>query len=158
MGNPGGAIAIVEDAIELAHKRPKSYTDLLLQAYQHLTIYRILAGHFNAAYDAGREMLRRIIGVPANNEARMMGILAMAILAALRGQAPRAARLWGALDAFAARPSSDGTSPGGPIFDQCRALLAKTVASMLDPPEIDRLQLEGRSLSIDMAMTETSLV
>jgi hypothetical protein len=29
---------------------------------------------------------------------------------------------------------------------------------MLDPPEIDRLQLEGRSLSIDMAMTEASLV
>ncbi len=49
-------------------------------------------------------------------------------------------------------------APGGPTFDQCRALLAKTSQAMLDPSEIDRLQLEGRSLSIDMAMAEASLV
>jgi tetratricopeptide (TPR) repeat protein len=158
MGNFDVAIGMLDRIIELANKRPKLYAHLLSEAYPALAIWYILAGNFDAGYSAGREALRRSMGASAHDSARLNGILAMAILAAVRGQAPRAARLLGALDAYADLPSLDGSFPGDPLFDRCRALLDETLHGVLEPRDIERLQLEGRSLSIDMAMAEASKV
>jgi predicted ATPase/DNA-binding XRE family transcriptional regulator len=158
MGNFDAAIDIADATIQLATKQPKLYARLLSEAYPNLAIWHILAGNFDAAYSAGCEALRRSMGTSANDSARLIGILAMANLAAVRGQAPRAALLSGALDAYADMPSLDGSFPGDPVFDQCRALLDETLGDILETGDIERLQLEGRSLSIDMAMAEASKV
>ncbi len=158
MGNFDAAIDIADATIQLATKQPKLYARLLSEAYPNLAIWYILAGNFDAGYSAGREALRRSMGTSANDSARLIGILAMANLAAVRGQAPRAALLSGALDAYADMPSLDGSFPGDPVFDQCRALLDETLGDILETGDIERLRLEGRSLSIDMAMAEASKV
>ncbi len=158
MGNFDVAIVMLDRIIELAAKRPKLYARLLTEAYTSLAICNILAGNFDAAYSAGREAVRRTISEPANREVIMVGILAMTILAAVRGQMARAARLSGALDAYADVPSSDGMSPGGPGIDKCRMLIDEMLRAALEPSVAERLRLEGRSLSIDMAIAEASQV
>jgi predicted ATPase/DNA-binding XRE family transcriptional regulator len=158
MGNFDVAIGMLDNIIKLAAKRPRLYARLLTEAYPSLAIFHILAGNFDAAYSAGREAVRRTISEPANREVLMVGILAMTVLAAVRGQMARAARLSGALDAYADVPSSDGMSPGGPVIDKCRMLIDEMLRAALEPSVAERLRLEGRSLSIDMAIAEASQV
>jgi hypothetical protein len=83
-----------------------------------------------------------------------MAIYAMTLLAADRGQAPRAARLLGMLDAHTAQPAVDGEVAAGPVIRLCRALLDEMLGGALVPEELERLKAEGRSLSIDTAMAE----
>ncbi len=157
VGESNVAIGILEDAIERAHRRPKPYARLLQEAYAYLAIYRTLAGQYDSAYVAGREAIRRAM-THADEEVRITTLFAMAILAALRGQVPRAARLSGALDARFDLAASDGTLPSAPLVRQCRAMLAEVVGGALADGEVERLKAEGRLLSIDAAMLEAAQI
>jgi transcriptional regulator with XRE-family HTH domain len=91
------------------------------------------------------------------NESRVIALYAIALLAALRRQEPRAARLLGALDAYPAKLAAE-VDFGGPIHRRSHALLVELLENSLGSEARERFAAEGRWMSIDMAVAEASLV
>jgi hypothetical protein len=91
------------------------------------------------------------------DESRIIALYAIALLAASRGREPRAARLRGFLEAKSSK-MSDGDVFDGPVHRRSHALLVEMLENALEPEDLERLAAEGRSMSVDMAVAEGSLV
>jgi len=160
VGEGDAAIGILEDPIERALKLGVSRASHLHDMHVYLAIYRVLAGHDDAEYRTGREALLRATTFTADDY-RIMTIRAMALLAAVRGQAPRAARLLGCIEASLVRAMSGDDFyplPSGPAYLECRKQLNKILDMALTPEEIERFKSQGRTFSIETAMAEAQQV
>jgi tetratricopeptide (TPR) repeat protein len=155
MGETEAAISRLEDTIERSLKASSPYARLMQELYAKLAIYRIFAGLDDSAYQAGRQAIQMTKNV--GDESRIIALYAMALLAASRGQAPRAARLLGALDArFADMYRVEAFS--GHVQRRSHALLAEMLRRALAPEELEMFTAGGRSMTFDMAVAEASLV
>jgi predicted ATPase len=149
VGRTADAIRGLEDVVERARNLPVAHTRVLRQAHAELAIMHALAGDIDSAHLAAREALWRTMKVVTPDEEWQSLFRALALIAALRGQALLAAQLLGMLDA-----GIDWGTTARPA----RAALIETITTTLSPQAIERAKTEGSAFTIERALAEAQKI
>ena len=153
-GQNTAAIRGFEATIERAQNWPVPYTRILQRAYSDLAVLHALEGDIDSAHRAGREALRWTSGPLTLDDIRCALFEAIALIAALRGEAHTAAKLLGVSDAII----NMGMGSNKSFYERPRARLIETLSKTLTPQEIERLRHEGSAFTLERALAEAQKV
>jgi len=152
--SPATAIALIEGCIERALVRPAVYERHLMAAHNVLAGFRIACGDVDLGHVAASEALRRIVNHGAQSDDLLAIIQAMGLVAAMRGQVDRAARLLGKVESPIGWSGYQADLPASSPDSRRSILEAAAKRGNFSAQEIERWKAEGREFTTDMAIAE----
>ncbi len=151
MGHTDVAIGIAENIAARALELGAHHTQAVIDAYGSIACFRLAGGDTYGGYAAAREALllsQRALDYLNHENIETLDV--MAFVAGSQGDVRLAARIKGAVDA-----SFDGSKPATWYsYAAVRRLLDSLLNQQLSPQELERLQAEGSSFTIDRARAE----
>jgi predicted ATPase/DNA-binding XRE family transcriptional regulator len=155
-GDAEAALRLTEAALEGMLEDATSYSQTILTAYLDLAVFRVASGDVDGGYAAARKaaLFARTRNFDDITNTSYNSFDALALVAASVGEPRVAARLSGALDARTGRSHLYASRFGGGVEAVARGLLLASLREQLTLEAIERLESEGASLPIHVAMEE----